>query len=326
LRFFFFWRQFSKNHNRRRRAVEKAKSVISRLPRWMTVFETLFFSRLAIGHATARPTDATKPSTRSRVPSFEHVRRTDNQVKNRFNSTLRRVLAAGARVGSAPSAPSAKRRRLSERDSPSSPGKSANSCETRAVAESGSENNAVVGLEQLVAASLQVERRESDGEAEDDTSTKSTNTKAHAAAGAADGEGSVRGARAFADHASLLAGMQLQQQLAQLASMAYPAFHGVSVNSMPATFPTAKVVPVTPAPAPEPSATSAMDAALVAGNSFVAALQAQLAVSHAASQVKSMWDPMQAMQYASQQAPSSADLAMAARAILAAQSMAGAPR
>jgi hypothetical protein len=226
----------------------------------MTVFETLFFSRLAIGHATARPTDATKPSTRSRVPSFENVRRTDNQVKNRFNSTLRRVLAAGARVGSAPSAPSAKRRRLSERDSPSSPGKSANSCETRAVAESGSENNAVVGLEQLVAASLQVERRESDGEAEDDTSTKSTNTKAHAAAGAADGEGSVRGARAFADHASLLAGMQLQQQLAQLASMAYPAFHGVSVNSMPATFPTAKVVPVTPAPAPEPSAASAMDA------------------------------------------------------------------
>jgi len=252
--------------------------------------------------------------------------RTDNQVKNRFNSTLRRVLAAGARVGSAPSAPSAKRRRLSERDSPSSPGKSANSCETRAVAESGSENNAVVGLEQLVAASLQVERRESDGEAEDDTSTKSTNTKAHAAAGAADGEGSVRGARAFADHASLLAGMQLQQQLAQLASMAYPAFHGVSVNSMPATFPTAKVVPVTPAPAPEPSAASAMDPALVAGNSFVAALQAQLAVSHAASQVKSMWDPMQAMQYASQQAPSPADLAMAARAILAAQSVAGAPR
>ena len=182
-----------------------------------------------------------------------------------------------------------------------------------------------MGLEQLVAASLQVERREGDGEAED-TSAKSTATKAHAAAGAADGEGSVRGARAFADHASLLAGMQLQQQLAQLASMAYPAFHGVSVNSMPATFPTAKVVPVTPAPAPEPSAASAMDPALVAGNSFVAALQAQLAVSHAASQVKSMWDPMQAMQYASQQAPSPADLAMAARAILAAQSVAGAPR
>ena len=289
----------------------------------MTVFETLFFSRLAIGHATARPTDATKPSTRS----FENVRRTDNQVKNRFNSTLRRVLAAGARVGSAPSAPSAKRRRLSERDSPSSPGKSANSCETRAVAESGSENNAVVGLEQLVAASLQVERRESDGEAEDDTSTKSTNTKAHAAAGAADGEGSVRGARAFADHASLLAGMQLQQQLAQLASMAYPAFHGVSV--IPQSLPTAKVMPAGPGAAPGTSgveAMTAMDPALVAGNSFVAALQAQLAVSHAASQVKSMWDPMQAMQYASQQAPSSADLAMAARAILAAQSMAGAPR
>ena len=75
-------------------------------------------------------------------------------MKNRFNSTLRRVLAAGARVGSAPSAPSAKRRRLSERDSPSSPGKSANSCETRAVAESASEDNAVVGLEQLVAADV----------------------------------------------------------------------------------------------------------------------------------------------------------------------------
>ena len=51
-----------------------------------------------------------------------------------------------------------------------------------------------MGLEQLVAASLQVERREGDGEAED-TSAKSTATKAHAAAGAADGEGSVRAAR-----------------------------------------------------------------------------------------------------------------------------------
>ena len=244
-------------------------------------------------------------------------------MKNRFNSTLRRVLAAGARVGSAPSAPSAKRRRLSERDSLSSPGKSANSCETRAVAESASENNAVVGLEQLVAASLQVERRESDGEAEDDTSTKSTNTKAHAAAGAADGEGSVRGAHAFADHASLLAGMQLQQQLAQLAAAAYPAFHGVPV--IPQSLPTAKVMPAGPGAAREAQraaapgtsgveAMTAMDPALVAGNSFVAALQAQLAVSRALSQVKSVWDPLQAVPYAGQRAPTPAELVAAALA------------
>ena len=181
----------------------------------------------------------------------------------------------------------------------------------------------MVGLEQLVAASLQVERRESDGEAEDDTSTKSTNTKAHAAAGAADGEGSVRGAHAFADHASLLAGMQLQQQLAQLAAAAYPAFHGVPV--IPQSLPTAKVMPAGPGAAPEAQraaapgtsgaeAMTAMNPALVAGNSFVAALQAQLAVSRALSQVKSVWDPPQAVPYAGQRAPTPAELVAAALA------------
>ena len=245
-------------------------------------------------------------------------------MKNRFNSTLRRVLAASARGAAAPSA---KRRRRSDCDSPSSPGKSANSCETRAIVESASEGGAIVGLEQLVAASLQVERREGDGEAED-TSAKSTATKAHAAAGAADGEGSVRGAHAFADHASLLAGMQLQQQLAQLAAAAYPAFQGVPASSVPRGFPTAEVVPARKAPPPEASlapamgVSAAMDPALVAGNSFVAALQAQLAVSHAASKVTTLWDPLQAVQYASLRAPSPADLATAARAILAAQTAA----
>ena len=250
---------------------------------------------------------------------FDFFRRTDNQVKNRFNSTLRRVLAASARGAVAPSA---KRRRRSDCDSPSSPGKSANSCETRAMVESASEGGAIVGLEQLVAASLQVERREGDGEAED-TSAKSTATKAHAAAGAADGEGSVRGAHAFADHASLLAGMQLQQQLAQLAAAAYPAFHGVPV--IPQSLPTAKVMPAGPGAAREAQraaapgtsgveAMTAMDPALVAGNSFVAALQAQLAVSRALSQVKSVWDPPQAVPYAGQRAPTPAELVAAALA------------
>ena len=232
-------------------------------------------------------------------------------MKNRFNSTLRRVLAASARGAVAPSA---KRRRRSDCDSPSSPGKSANSCETRAIVESASEGGAIVGLEQLVAASLQVERREGDGEAED-TSAKSTATKAHAAAGAADGEGSVRGAHAFADHASLLAGMQLQQQLAQLAAAAYPAFHGVPV--IPQSLPTAKVMPAGPGAAPGTSgveAMTAMDPALAAGNSFVAALQAQLAVSRALSQVKSVWDPPQAVPYAGQRAPTPAELVAAALA------------
>ena len=232
-------------------------------------------------------------------------------MKNRFNSTLRRVLAASARGAAAPSA---KRRRRSDCDSPSSPGKSANSCETRAIVESASEGGAIVGLEQLVAASLQVERREGDGEAED-TSAKSTATKAHAAAGAADNEGSVRGAHAFADHASLLAGMQMQQQLAQLAAAAYPAFHGVPV--IPQSLPTAKVMPAGPgaaleaqrAAAPGTSGAEAMTA--MTGNSFVAALQAQLAVSRALSQVKSVWDPPQAVPYAGQWAPTPAELVAA---------------
>ena len=42
--FFFFWRKFSKNHNRRRRAVEKAKSVISRLPGDDGFRDAFFFS------------------------------------------------------------------------------------------------------------------------------------------------------------------------------------------------------------------------------------------------------------------------------------------
>ena len=188
-----------------------------------------------------------------------------------------------------------------------------------------------MGLEQLVAASLRVQRRESDSEAEDDTSAKSTATNSHAAARAADGEGSVRSAQAFADHASLLAGLQLQQQLAQLAQLAaaaYPALHGLPVSSVPQSFTAANAVPAQKAPAPEASlspasgVSAAMSPALIAGNSFVAALQAQLAVSHAASQVTSLWDPLQAAQYASQQAQSPADLVLAARAILAAQTAA----
>ena len=140
-------------------------------------------------------------------------------------------------------------------------------------------------------------------------------TKAHAAAGAADNEGSVRGAHAFADHASLLAGMQMQQQLAQLAAAAYPAFHGVPV--IPQSLPTAKVMPAGPgaaleaqrAAAPGTSGAEAMTA--MTGNSFVAALQAQLAVSRALSQVKSVWDPPQAVPYAGQRAPTPAELVAA---------------
>ena len=175
-----------------------------------------------------------------------------------------------------------------------------------------------MGLEQLVAASLRVQRRESDSEAEDDTSAKSTATNSHAAARAADGEGSVRSAQAFADHASLLAGLQLQQQLAQLAAAAYPAFHGVPV--IPQSLPTAKVMPAGPgaaleaqrAAAPGTSGAEAMTA--MTGNSFVAALQAQLAVSRALSQVKSVWDPPQAVPYAGQRAPTPAELVAAALA------------
>ena len=111
--------------------------------------------------------------------------------------------------------------------------------------------------------------------------------------------------------------MQLQQQLAQLAAAAYPAFHGVPV--IPQSLPTAKVMPAGPGAAHEAQraaapgtsgveAMTAMDPALVAGNSFVAALQAQLAVSRALSQVKSVWDPLQAVPYAGQRAPTPAEL------------------
>ena len=115
--------------------------------------------------------------------------------------------------------------------------------------------------------------------------------------------------------------MQLQQQLAQLAAAAYPAFHGVPV--IPQSLPTAKVMPAGPGAAHEAQraaapgtsgveAMTAMDPALVAGNSFVAALQAQLAVSRALSQVKSVWDPPQAVPYAGQRAPTPAELVAAA--------------
>ena len=87
-----------------------------------------------------------------------------------------------------------------------------------AIVESASEGGAIVGLEQLVAASLQ-ERR---------CATARRRTPAPRAPpprrtprGAADGEGAC----ARAGITLALAGMQLQQQLAQLAAAAYPAFH-----------------------------------------------------------------------------------------------------
>ena len=164
-------------------------------------------------------------------------------MKNRFNSTLRRVLAARARE-----LPPNKRRRVggvpgffAQPHSPNRSGKSGNSSLTGVndgvSSENSDEDGAIVGLEQLVAASLQVEKRESCGEGVDKTSDDNAATKlrgnsfAHTNALLQErsDEQSVRGAQMFADHTALIVNIhlqqKLQQQIAQLTAAAYPAFH-----------------------------------------------------------------------------------------------------
>jgi hypothetical protein len=89
---------------------------------------------------------------------------------------------------------------------------------------------------------------------------------------------------------------------------------------IPQSLPTAKVMPAGPGAAPEaqraaaPGTSGAEAMTAMTGNSFVAALQAQLAVSRALSQVKSVWDPPQVVPYAGQRAPTPAELVAAALA------------
>jgi hypothetical protein len=218
-------------------------------------------------------------------------------VKNRFNSTLRRILSANAHDGQG-HATSAKRRRVEsawfandcDRSPSCASGKSQNSSDTAARLDptvcSRDKNGAIVGLEQLVAASLQVEKRvrvegnRGESETEDDAEASG-----RAPVPKAEGEESVRGAKLFADHASHLAGlqlqqqhMQLQQQLKHLAAAAYPAFHG-AINQMSQTTQNG-ARDHTAMGGPPGQGLGSHTSPAEQGNAFMQALQAQLATEH----------------------------------------------
>lgn len=140
--------------------------------------------------------------------------RTDNQVKNRFNSTLRRLFAnqtkpagdvAAAKKRKA-GADAGKSKRLRGSSSPKS--------------STDSDDDIITGLEQLVQASLQVERHASGGEESDDDENDEKRAKNAGLKEA--GESSVRGAKAFSD-------------LASLAAKGFSGVPGISAAQMAAT-------------------------------------------------------------------------------------------
>ena len=140
--------------------------------------------------------------------------RTDNQVKNRFNSTLRRLFAnqtkpagdvAAAKKRKA-GADAGKSKRLRGSSSPKS--------------STDSDDDIITGLEQLVQASLQVERHASGGEESDDDVNDEKRAKNAGLKEA--GESSVRGAKAFSD-------------LASLAAKGFSGVPGISAAQMAAT-------------------------------------------------------------------------------------------
>ena len=76
-------------------------------------------------------------------------------------------------------------------------GDSAGTVHVTSPAESDDESDAIAGLEQLVQASLEVQRAESGGEKEEEEAAAAANRSA--AGGSETGDASVRGARAFAE-------------------------------------------------------------------------------------------------------------------------------
>ena len=124
-------------------------------------------------------------------------RRTDNQVKNRFNSTLRRLFAnqtkpavdAAAAKKRKAGADAGKSKRLRGSASPKS--------------STDSDDDIITGLEQLVQASLEVEKHTGSGGEESDDERNVRRGKAASGAMKEIGESSVRGARAFSDLATL---------------------------------------------------------------------------------------------------------------------------
>ena len=210
----------------------------------------------------------------SRLPT---PNRTDNQVKNRFNSTLRR-LHGHLRRDATPASPVAGKKRkartqasavfakMQARPAGGSPasGDSAGTVHATFPAESDDESDAIAGLEQLVQASLEVQRAESGGEEEGEEA-------AAAAFGSAPGDsetgdGSVRGARAYAsdvrEQMALAAGIQSQQamyqaQLRHQLTMAQMASYAGSAATHPAAAAAAAAAPSFHAPRVETNAAAA---------------------------------------------------------------------
>jgi hypothetical protein len=176
-------------------------------------------------------------------------------VKNRFNSTLRR-LHGHLRRDATPASPVAGKKRkaktqasavaakMQARPAAGSPasGDSAGTVHATSPAESDDESDAIAGLEQLVQASLEVQRAESGGEEEEEEEAAAA-AFGSAAGGSETGDGSVRGARAYAsdvrEQMALAAGIQSQQamyqaQLRHQLTMAQMASYAGSAATHPA--------------------------------------------------------------------------------------------
>ena len=169
---------------------------------------------------------APKHTLRQRLTFFVPARnrRTDNQVKNRFNSTLRRLFANQTKP--AVDASTAKKRKPG-----ADAGKSAKRLRGSASPKSStdSDDDIITGLEQLVQASLQVERHasggeESDGDVNELNGLDGLEKRAKNARGGLKepGDSSVRGAKAFSD-------------LASLAAKGFAGVPGISASQMAAT-------------------------------------------------------------------------------------------
>ena len=175
-------------------------------------------------------------------------------MKNRFNSTLRR-LHGHLRRDATPASPVAGKKRkaktqasavaakMQARPAAGSPasGDSAGTVHATSPAESDDESDAIAGLEQLVQASLEVQRAESGGEEEEEGAAAAA--IGSAAGGSETGDVSVRGARAYAsdvrEQMALAAGIQSQQamyqaQLRHQLTMAQMASYAGSAATHPA--------------------------------------------------------------------------------------------
>ena len=160
-------------------------------------------------------------------------RRTDNQVKNRFNSTLRRLFANQTKP--AVDAAAAKKRKPG-----ADAGKSGSAKRHRGSASpkssTDSDDDIITGLEQLVQASLQVERHASGGEESDgDVNGLDGLDDEKGAKNAGDsskeaGDSSVRGAKAFSD-----LNAKAFSDLASLAAKGFAGVPGISASQMAAT-------------------------------------------------------------------------------------------